>query len=155
LPAELDRRRRVLRAQALAAAERPAEALALLDGHASSGEQALKAEILWQSRDWPRLAATVEALLDGRAAPAAALSERDQDLVLRLAVAHRQLGNEAALARVRVRFGAAMSGQAAEPAFLMATMTPGRPVAPEAVLAVASQHLGRVRDYLAAPIGTP
>jgi hypothetical protein len=56
---------------------------------------------------------------------------------------------------LRARFGAAISGQAGEPAFLMATMTPGRPAAPAAVLAVATEHLGRVRDYLAAEPAAP
>jgi len=153
LSGELERRRRMLRARALAAARRPAEALALLDGHTSSSERELQAEILWQIRDWPRLAATVEALLDGRADPT--LSEQDQDLVLRLAIAYGQQADGAALERLRARFGAAMRDQPAEPAFLMATMTPGRPLAPEAILAVAAEHLDRVRTYLAAEPAAP
>ena len=48
-----------------------------------------------------------------------------------------------------------MSGLAGEPAFLMATMTPGRPVAPEAVIAVAAEHLRRIDDYLAAEPAAP
>ena len=155
LPAELERHRRMLRARALAAARRPAEALALLDGHTSSSARALQAEILWQIRDWPRLAATLEELLGRRAGPAAALSETDQDLVLRLAIAYGQQADGAALDRLRARFGAAMRAQPGEPAFLMATMTPGRPLAPEAILAVAAEHLGRVRAYLAAEPAAP
>ena len=46
LPEGLERRRRLLRARALAAAGRPAEALAVLDGRRAPGEQALAAEIL-------------------------------------------------------------------------------------------------------------
>jgi hypothetical protein len=34
-------------------------------------------------------------------------------------------------------------------------MTPGRPAAPAAVLAVATEHLGRVRDYLAVEPAAP
>lgn len=155
LPAELERRRRVVRARALAAAQRPAEALALLDGHASSSERQLEAEILWQIRDWPRLAATLEALLGRREGPDAALSDADQDLVLRLAIAYGQQADGAALERLRARFGTALSGQPGERAFLMATMTPGRPLAPEAILAVAAEHLDRVRAYLAAEPAAP
>jgi hypothetical protein len=154
LPAELERRRRLLQARALAAAERPAEALALLDGRRGPDERQLQAEILWQLRDWPRLALTLEDLLAPRA-EAAALSEAEQDLVIRLAVAYDQQADRAALVRLRARFGAGMSGQPGEPAFLMATMAPGRPVEPEAVLAVAAEHLGRVRDYLAAAPAAP
>ena len=123
--------------------------------HANSGEQHLAAEILWQIRDWPRLAATLEDLLGRRADADGALSDEEQGLVLRLAVAYGQQADGAALERLRARFGAAMSGRPREPAFLMATMTPGRPLAPEAILAVAAEHLDRVRDYLAAGPAAP
>jgi len=155
LPGELEQRRRVLRARALAAAQRPLEALALLDGHTSSSEHELQAEILWQIRDWPRLAATLEGLLGRREDPDAALSGADQDLVLRLAIAYGQQADGAALERLRARFGAAMRDQPGAPAFLMATMTPGRPLAPEAILAVAAEHLDRVGTYLAAEPAVP
>jgi hypothetical protein len=155
LPGELERRRRVLRARALAAARRPADALALLDGQTSSSERELQAEILWQIRDWPPLAATLEGLLERRETSDAALSGADQDLVLRLAIAYGQQADGAALERLRARFGAAMRDQPAEPAFLMATMTPGQPRAPDAILAVAAEHLDRMRTYLAAEPAAP
>jgi hypothetical protein len=142
-------------ARALAAAQRPAEALALLDGHASSSEQGLAAEILWQIRDWPRLATALEELLGQRAGPDAGLSAADQDAVLRLAIAYGQQADGAALARLRARFGAAMSGQPGEPAFLMATMTAAPRLVPEALLALAAEHLDRVRAYLAAEPAAP
>ena len=75
--------------------------------------------------------------------------------MLRLAIAYGQQWDGAALERLRARFGAAMRDQPAGPAFLIATMTPGRPLAPEAILAVAAEHLDRARAYLAAEPAAP
>jgi hypothetical protein len=71
-------------------------------------------------------------------------------MVLELALAHGRLGHGAALAKLRTRFAAAMRGGAVEPAFLLATSAPATAPDPEALLAVAEQHLRRVRGYLAA-----
>ena len=69
-------------------------------------------------------------------------------MVLECALAHRRLGQSALLAQLRTRFAAALRGLAIEPAFLMATSPLGTASAPEAVLAVAEQHLRQVRTYL-------
>ena len=116
-------------------------------------------EILWQQRDWPRLAAGIEALLKARD-PAAPLSGADQELVIRLAIAHARREEHGALADLRARFGPAMRGQAAEPAFLMATAAPGmagseRPAERQVLLAEAAEHLARVRAYLASELTSP
>ena len=68
--------------------------------------------------------------------------------MIRLALAYARQAQAGALERVRARFAPAMRGQAGEAAFLMATLTSGRPLEPEAVLAVAAEHLARRRDYL-------
>ena len=159
LPPRLGERRRLLRARALAAADQRDAALALLEVRRGPNEQRLRAEILWQQRDWPRLAAGLEALLKARD-PAAPLSGADQELVIRLAIAHARQGEHDALADLRARFGAAMRGQAAEPAFLMATAAPGvagseRPAERQVLLAEAAEHLARVRAYLASELTSP
>ncbi len=155
LPEDLQQRRLLLQARALAALDRTTEALALLDGRSGDGERRLRAGILWQRRDWPRLIDTLEALLTKRPAPQAPLSEEEQDLVLKLALAYGQSSRADALEELRARFGPAMRGAAGEPAFLVATMTAGRPLGSKAVLAVAGAQLGRVRRYLeAAPEAT-
>ncbi len=72
LPAALSVRRRMLRARALAAQDRPDAALALLAaGTTDLAERRLRAEILWQTRDWPRLIGALEDLLPTRANPGA------------------------------------------------------------------------------------
>ena len=83
------------------------------------------------------------------------MSAEDQELVLRLAVAYAQQTDDHALGRLRARFGPALRGEAAEPAFLMATMAPGRAATPEGVLAVAAEHLARVQSYLDAAPAAP
>jgi hypothetical protein len=150
LPQPLTAQRRMLRARALAAQDQPAAALALLADGADLPQRRLRAEILWQTRDWPQLIGALEDLLPARADPGAPLTEADQDLVIRLALAYARQGQAQALRELRARFAEAMHGQAGEPAFLMATLTPGRPGQPEAALAAAAEHLDRVRTYLGA-----
>ena len=92
--------------------------------------------------------------------PAATLSGADQDLVIRLAIAHARQGQHDARAGLRARFGQAMRGQAGEPAFLMATLTPRaapseRPLEPQARLAEAAEHLTQVRAYLDGELTPP
>ena len=106
-------------------------------------------------RDWRQLAAALEGLLGRRTDVAAALSAEDQELVLRLAVAYAQQTTTTRLGRLRARFGPAMRGEAGEPAFLMATMAPGRAATPEGALAVAAEHLARVQSYLDAAPAEP
>jgi hypothetical protein len=148
LPPALNVQRLLLRARALIAANQPGAALALLEGRPGRSEQRLRAEILWQKRDWSRLAECIEDLLARRDDPNARLSEDDQELVIRLALAYAQQTKPDALERLRMRFAGTMDDEAGEAAFLMATLVPGRPVEPEAVLAVAAEHLARTRDYL-------
>ena len=136
----LAERRLGVRARALARLGETGPALALLADRDSPEVRAIRAEILWQTRDWPALIATLEPMLTDAGA-AAELSAVDRARVVQLAVAHAQTGQHRALARLRTRFGPMMRDRPAEPAFLMATLTPGAPVAPEAVLAVADDHL--------------
>jgi hypothetical protein len=149
LPAGLDQRRRILEAAALGRLERRAPALALLDGVHTAAADSLRVALLWQERDWPRLIATIEHVL-ARRAPGSPLTDEEQVMVLELAVAHGHLGESAARAQLRARFGEALRGQPLEKAFLMATAAPDPAVAPEAILAAAEQQLQRVRGYLEA-----
>ncbi|MCC2666022.1 MAG: hypothetical protein K0S35_3944, partial [Geminicoccaceae bacterium] len=88
------------------------------------------------------------------------LSGADQELVIRLAIAHARREEHGALADLRARFGPAMRGQAAEPAFLMATAAAGmaggeRPAERQALLAEAAEHLAQLRAYLASELSSP
>ena len=148
LPQALSMQRRVLRARALAASGQADAALALLADGTDLAQQRLRAEILWQQRDWSHLVGALEDLLRTRADPEGPLVEAEQDLVIKLAVAHARQGDAGALEQLRARFGEAMRGQAGEPAFLMATLPPGPAGELPAALALADQHLDRVRAYL-------
>ena len=148
LPQALSVQRRILRARALAASGQADAALALLADGTDLAQQRLRAEILWQQRDWSRLIGALEDLLRTRADPEGPLVEAEQDLVIKLAVAHARQGDAGALEQLRARFGEAMRGQAGEPAFLMATLPPGPAGGLPAALALADQHLDRVRASL-------
>ncbi len=151
VPQALSLQRRMLRARALAASDRPDAALALLEGGADPAQRRLRAEILWRQRDWPRLIGALEELLPARAGPDGPLAEADRDLVIRLVVAYARQGQVRALEGLRRRFGAAMHGQTSEPAFLMATLPAARAGGLEELdpaLAAADEQLGRVRAYL-------
>jgi hypothetical protein len=148
LPPDLDQRRRLLEADALARLERRTAALALLDGLDTPAANHLRIGILRQEEDWRRIISTIEQALERR--EPRSLTEHEQAMVLELALAHGRLGHGAALAKLRTRFAAAMRGGAVEPAFLLATSAPATAPDPEALLAVAEQHLRRVRGYLAA-----
>jgi hypothetical protein len=152
LPSALDQRRRILRADALARLERRSAALELLDGLHTPAADNLRVAILWQEQDWPGIVSAIEHAL-ARRDPRSPLTEDEQVMVLKLALAHGRLGHSAALADLRTRFAAALRAHAIEPAFLMATSAPATAGDPEAVLAAAEQHLRRVRGYLEAEQG--
>jgi hypothetical protein len=144
----LSRQRRLLRARALAASDRQESALALLEGGADPAERRLRAGILWDQHDWPRLIGALEPLLPAGAGPRGPLAEPEQELVIRLAVAYAHQGEARALEELRRRLGEAMHGQASEPAFLMATLPSLRAPGLVPALAAADEELGRVRAYL-------
>jgi tetratricopeptide (TPR) repeat protein len=150
LPAALDQRRRILQATALARLDRGAAALPLLDGLNAPAADQLRVALLWRQQDWPRLVAAIERSLARRSDPESPLTEDEQATVVQLGLAYGRLGQSAALAELRTRFGAALRGRPLEPAFLMATVASGAAIEPEAVLVEAEQHLQRVRGYLEA-----
>lgn len=147
LAPDLASRRALLRARALAALDRSAEALQLIAGRDDEPARQLRTAIHWQTRNWPELIGEIEPQLTALE-PGTPLAEDEQDLVLKLALAHGQLGQTDALRRLRARFGAAMQGQAAEAAFHVATMDGQRAREPAAVLASASRGIGAVRSLL-------
>jgi hypothetical protein len=90
---------------------------------------ALRAEILWKKRDWPALVAVT-----GRALPAGRrrLSDVDQAMLLRHAIALAMLGREDALADLRHRYAPAFGGLPTAPVFDMLTASAGT-VQPQAI----------------------
>jgi tetratricopeptide (TPR) repeat protein len=81
--------------------------------------EGLRAELLWKQRNW-------QALADAREeAPAGALSEIRQTMVLRRAIALAMLGREAELAALRARYAAAFAQLPTAAAFDLLTQPGG------------------------------
>lgn len=120
LPVMLAEQRQLLRARALAQLERTDDALRALRDLPTQAARRLRAEILWEERRWPRLAAAVESYF-ASAEPNPPLQESDQELVLWLALAREQENDTEELRALRERYGPAMQrGRYAE-AFDVAT----------------------------------
>jgi hypothetical protein len=105
---DLARRRGQLQARALLDLKRPQEALAALGTDQSRDAFRLRADIYWKTKAWPDAVRTFERLVDvpekGRK-----LSQRDAQIVLNWAAALTLSNDQAGLARLRDRFGAAMA----------------------------------------------
>jgi hypothetical protein len=105
---ELARQRQQLRTRALIDLNRPAEALTALGTDQSRGADRLRADIYWKTKSWQDAARVFDRLVevpeDGQK-----LAKRDAQIVLNWAAALTLSGDQAGLARLRDRFGAAMA----------------------------------------------
>lgn len=115
--------RKRVEAAALSLTGRVPEALAVLQD--VPGASTLRAEILWKQRDWKQLAAETAGGLPVSRAVSGALSEVDQAMVLRHAIALAMLGREDALAALRGRYAERFHGLKTAPVFDMLTASPG------------------------------
>ena len=144
LPPALDEKRRFARARALAALDRGDEALRALRDQRSKSAQRLRAEILWNERRWPQLAAAIEAYFDDSEVTPP-LTEDDQELVLWLALARQREGASAKLESLRERFGDAMQGGAHAEAFAVALQRDLRTDDIKALLAKTESQLAELK----------
>lgn len=111
--------RKKVEAVALAQIGRVPEAFAVLQD--VPGASAMRAEILWQLRDWKGLAAETAGALPS----AQPLSVVDQAVVLRHAISLAMLGREGALSALHTRYGARFRRLRTGAVFDMLTGTPG------------------------------
>ncbi|MBU3078653.1 hypothetical protein [Sphingomonas quercus] len=95
------------------------EAFAVIQDLPDAGS--LKAEILWKRHDWQGLAAETAAL----PANAAALSDVDQAIVLRHAIAYAMIGRDDGLVHLRERYSIAFAKLPTGPVFDMLTTSIG------------------------------
>lgn len=106
LPAGLQQRRRLLRARALNGLGRPTQALALLQGDASTDAGLLRLEVHWSRNDWPKVGAVIEGLL--RDIGPDNLDKAEIRLILQWAVALALSNDSKGMTALRRRFAAAM-----------------------------------------------
>lgn len=123
---EMIHARQRVEAAALSQKGKISEAFAVLQEVPGAGN--LRAEILWNKRDWVGLAAET-----GHVLPAgSALSEVDQTIVLRHAIALAMLAHEGALAELHTRYAAAFARLPTAAVFEMLTASADT-VNPEAI----------------------
>ena len=105
---ELARQRQQLRARALIDLNRPAEALTALGNDQSRDADRLRADVYWKTKAWQDAARIFDRLVEipenGQK-----LAKKDAQIVLNWAAALTLSGDQAGLARLRERFGAAMA----------------------------------------------
>ncbi|HIJ46088.1 MAG TPA: hypothetical protein HPP50_08040, partial [Rhodospirillaceae bacterium] len=88
---------------------RQEEALALIKEDKSLDAGLLRAEIFWNSKDWPMASQALRRLLrDFNAKPKKPLDDKQGRYVLNLAIALTLSGNERSLNRLRADYGEAM-----------------------------------------------
>jgi len=124
----LAERRALLAARADAAAGRGAQAVAELAALGTPGADALRASLLEQAKDWPAAASALASLVTATVPPTGALTPEQSRLVLRLAAALAQAGDESGLAGLQTLDAARMANTADGPAFKLLTQTPVRTV---------------------------
>lgn len=119
-PDEMIYARKRVEAVALSQTGKVEEAFAVLQDVPGAG--VLRAEILWKRRDWAALATETGATLPP---PASRMSDVQQAMVLRHAIALAMLGHEDALVGLRARYGTAFASLPTGPVFDMLTASVG------------------------------
>jgi hypothetical protein len=110
LPNALNAERRVIEARALMLLGRYDHALEVLGKDASPEAAEVRADAAWKQRDWPKAGALIEARLGDRWKAATPLSPEEETKLLRAGAAYSLAGDEAALARLRTRYGKLTDG---------------------------------------------
>jgi hypothetical protein len=121
LPDEINHRRRLLEARALAGLKQFDAAIGLLADDASQDARRLRADIYWESGNWSVAGARSEEMVGDRATSGGALSPEERAQVMRAAVAYSLAGDDAALQRLRTRFEAKMNDSPDARAFSVVT----------------------------------
>jgi hypothetical protein len=132
IPPDLARDRALVQARALAALDRPAEAIAALSGDTGDTAERIRAGIHWRNKEWREAADSFGRLVD-RSAAAGAEADLAR-LVLSRAVALALAGDDNGVAALRAKHGAMMKKSAFADAFN----------------AVAGPEAGVIRDFRAA-----
>ncbi len=108
LPADEMQARLLLEARAFAALKQWDNALDLIALDETPQSRRLRADIYWESGNWPIAGQKAEEMLDTRWSDQAPLSGEERTEVLRAAVAYSLAGDQQSLARLNEHFGAKM-----------------------------------------------
>ena len=127
LPIWLNLQRRQLEARALVDLGRLDHAMEVLGDDKSADADEIRAEGLWKAHDWSRAGPLYEALLGERWKGQGALSPQDEARLTKAGVAFSLLQDDAALTRLRTRFGKLADQSPAKDAMRLALagVTPG------------------------------
>ncbi len=107
---DLERQRNLIEARALAAVGRGKLAVELLSGEDVSEFKRLKADLLWESKEYGEAGAAIEDALGNAWTAGEALNELQRAEVLRAAVAQALAGDQASIDRLRQRYSKLMAG---------------------------------------------
>jgi tetratricopeptide (TPR) repeat protein len=121
LPDEINSRRRLLEARALAGLKQFDAAVGLLADDTSQDAKRLRTDIAWESGNWSVAGARSEDMLGDRATTGGPLSAEERAQVMRAAVAYSLASDDAALQRLRTRFAAKMGDSPDARAFSVVT----------------------------------
>jgi hypothetical protein len=121
LPEDLNTRRRLLEARALAEVKDYEPALDLIADEEGAEAAELRADIAWQAGNWSAAGTRNEELLGGSWQSPKPLSDVERLRLLRTAVSYSLAGDTGALARLNERYGAKMAKTADANAFAVVT----------------------------------
>ncbi len=121
LPDDLNTQRRLLEARALSDGKHFEEALDVLADDDTPSVKALRADVYWDSAQWPIAGAKIEDLLGDRWQQPAVLSDEDRARVLRSAIAFSLANDQSALNRLREHYGERMKASTDAQAFAVVT----------------------------------
>ncbi len=106
----LNEERTYLTIRALAGQKEYESALRMLENDKTPEGQAIRLDIYWQQKDWPKVALLIEGALKARANPAAPLSTEETRMVVQLALAYVAQSDMAQVRYLRDYFMPIMEG---------------------------------------------
>ncbi|WCL53027.1 tetratricopeptide repeat protein [Gimibacter soli] len=121
LPVEIELDRRLVEARALTELGRYEEAEVLIEEDNDRASNLLRADIYWQSKDWPKMVDAGLKLLEGKGTGGEPLEPGDRVQLLRLAIAMTFDENKTGLAVLRRRFAEDMKQGEFSNAFALLT----------------------------------
>jgi len=121
LPDDVNHGRVLLEARALAALKQWDQALDLIAVDEAPDTRRLRADIYWESGNWPVAGQMAEGLVDQRWADAVPLNADERQELMRSAIAYSLAGDELSLDRLRAHFAPKMKASADASAFAVVT----------------------------------